>query len=87
MLTIDGPSSVTNVGTAPWATAKFESLEKKKLVSPRDTEKTDAAKKTFDTEKADASKKPVEAAGPVLETQKSFNKSRADDTTPPKNPE
>lgn len=87
MLTIDGPSSVTNVGTAPWATAKFENVEKKKLVSPRDTEKADAAKKTFDTDKADPTKKTFEAAGPVLETQKSFNKSQADDTSPPKNPE
>lgn len=75
MLTIDAPSSVTNVGTAPWATAKFESLEKKKLVSPRETEKADTPKKTSET------------AAPVLETQKSFNKSRPDDPITPKNPE
>ncbi|KAM0024243.1 putative BAH domain, transcription elongation factor S-II, central domain-containing protein [Helianthus debilis subsp. tardiflorus] len=33
-LTINGPGSAKNVGTAPWATAKFEDVEKK-LVSPR----------------------------------------------------
>ncbi|KAL4592576.1 hypothetical protein LXL04_005576 [Taraxacum kok-saghyz] len=33
-LTIDGPSSTKTVGSAPWATAKFEDVEKK-LVSPR----------------------------------------------------
>lgn len=34
-LTIDGPSSAKIVGTAPLATTKFESLEKK-LLSPHD---------------------------------------------------
>ncbi|MCL7048065.1 hypothetical protein MKW94_006868 [Papaver nudicaule] len=38
-LTIEAPNVVTNVGTAPLATAKFEDVEKK-LLSPRETEKT-----------------------------------------------
>ncbi|GAB4834414.1 hypothetical protein Ancab_032668 [Ancistrocladus abbreviatus] len=76
MLTIDGPSSATNVGTAPWATAKFENVEKKKLVSPRESEKTDVLKKS------------TEAYMPVLETQKSSNKLKVDGSAaPPKNPE
>ncbi|KAF9592446.1 hypothetical protein IFM89_014936 [Coptis chinensis] len=37
-LTIDAPSVARNVGTAPWATAKFEDVEKK-LMSPRESEK------------------------------------------------
>ncbi|XP_026457709.1 uncharacterized protein LOC113358373 isoform X2 [Papaver somniferum] len=37
-LTIEAPNVVTNVGTAPLATAKFEDVEKK-LLSPRETEK------------------------------------------------
>ncbi|KAL2902588.1 Chromatin remodeling protein EBS [Bienertia sinuspersici] len=75
MLTIDGPSSVASVGTAPWATAKFESVEKKKLLSPRDTDKVDTPKKSIDG--------PM----PTPETQKSFNKSKADGVISPKNPE
>jgi hypothetical protein len=34
-LTIDVPNGTENVGTAPWATAKFEEVEKQ-LVSPRE---------------------------------------------------
>ncbi|KAJ6703589.1 BROMO-ADJACENT HOMOLOGY (BAH) DOMAIN-CONTAINING PROTEIN [Salix viminalis] len=46
MLLIDVPSSARNVGTAPWATTKFEEVEKK-LVSPRESEKaTEFLKKT-----------------------------------------
>ncbi|XP_076897778.1 ASI1-immunoprecipitated protein 3-like [Bidens hawaiensis] len=69
-LTIDGPSSAKTVGTAPWATAKFEDVEKK-LVSPRD--RNDSFKKTTDT------------SATVLEKHKSFNKSRPDenDNLPP----
>ncbi|XP_037495630.1 uncharacterized protein LOC119369054 isoform X2 [Jatropha curcas] len=62
MLTIDGPSSARSVGTAPWATAKFEEVEKK-LVSPREPEKV-----------AELIKKTCEPSIPVLETQKSFGK-------------
>lgn len=75
MLTIDGPSAVSSVGTAPWATAKFENVEKKKMLSPRDTDKVDSVKKN------------MESSTPVLETQKPFNKSRADGITSPRNPE
>lgn len=74
MLTIDGPSAGPSVGSAPWATTKFENVGKKKLVSPRDTDK------------ADATKKPVEASAPILETQKSINKSKSDGITSPRNP-
>ncbi|THF93871.1 hypothetical protein TEA_025371 [Camellia sinensis var. sinensis] len=70
-LTIDGPSSARSVGTAPWATAKFEDVEKK-LVSPRESEKSTS----------DVFKKTTEAYMPVLDTQKSFNKpSRTEDNT------
>ncbi|KAL2544120.1 bromo-adjacent-like proteiny (BAH) domain-containing protein [Forsythia ovata] len=67
-LTIEGPSSTRTVGTAPLATAKFEDVEKK-LVSPHGPEKgaTDVLKKTS------------EAFVPVLDNQKSFNKTRAED--------
>lgn len=37
-LTIEGPSSVKTVGTAPLATAKFEDVEKN-LISPRGVER------------------------------------------------
>lgn len=74
MLTIDGPSNGPSVGTAPWATTKFENVEKKKLLSPRDTDKADAAKKN------------IEGTKPVFETQKSFIKSRTDGITSPRNP-
>lgn len=65
-LTIDEPNSARSVGTAPWATAKFEDVEKK-LVSPRDNEKADVVKKT------------TEPFVPVLEKQKSSNKLRTED--------
>lgn len=49
-LTIDGPSSAKTVGTAPWATAKFEDVEKK-LVSPHPTAASESVKKGNDTER------------------------------------
>ncbi|KAF5198803.1 bromo-adjacent-like protein [Thalictrum thalictroides] len=63
-LTIDAPSVVGNVGTAPWATDKFEAVEKK-LVSPRESEKPspDIFRKT----------------SAVLDNQRSFKKPRAED--------
>ncbi|KAL3001674.1 hypothetical protein AAZX31_08G014300 [Glycine max] len=66
-LTIDASDSKRSVGTAPWATAKFEDVEKK-LVSPRESEKNDIFKKTS------------EAYMPVLDAQKSFGKYRKDET-------
>ncbi|KAI5383700.1 uncharacterized protein LOC127105576 isoform X2 [Lathyrus oleraceus] len=62
MLTLDASDSKRNVGTAPWATAKFENVEKK-LVSPRETDKS--ANDIF--------------MPPVLEAHKSFGKSRKDE--------
>ncbi|GMH29742.1 hypothetical protein Nepgr_031585 [Nepenthes gracilis] len=78
MLTIDGPSSVTSVGTAPWATAKFENVERKRLLSPREPpEKTDALRKAAE---------PCMSAPET--TQKSPNKVRVDGgTASPKNQE
>ncbi|XP_057978309.1 uncharacterized protein LOC131164830 [Malania oleifera] len=75
-LTIDGPSTGRSVGTAPWATAKFEDVQKK-LVSPRESEKS----------AADVFKKTTEAYMPVLETQKSFSKPKTEDGVPTKNGE
>ncbi|XP_059661790.1 protein REPRESSOR OF VERNALIZATION 1 [Cornus florida] len=69
-LTIDGPSSAKSVGTAPWATAKFEDVEKK-LVSPRESEKS----------AADVFKKTTEDNMPVLDSQKSFNKPKIEDSS------
>lgn len=69
MLTIDGPSTVRSVGTAPWATAKFEDVEKK-LVSPKDSDNAAGS---------DGFRKTSEAYMPVLDTQKSFNKPRTED--------
>lgn len=66
-LTIDAPSVVGNVGTAPWATAKFEDVEKK-LMSPRESEKP-----------VDIFQKTTAAYMPVLETQKSFNRLKTED--------
>ncbi|KAI7728084.1 hypothetical protein M8C21_030633 [Ambrosia artemisiifolia] len=71
-LTIDGPSSAKTVGTAPWATAKFEDVEKK-LVSPRDRAPVN-----------DTLKKPTDVN--VLEKQKSFNKSRPEELNNPPPP-
>ncbi|XP_071708024.1 protein REPRESSOR OF VERNALIZATION 1-like [Rutidosis leptorrhynchoides] len=75
-LTIDGPSSKT-VGTAPWATAKFEDVEKK-LVSPRDNPLVNGS-----------FKKATEPYVTVPERQKSFNKSTTeehDNPPPPTDP-
>ncbi|XP_072990436.1 protein REPRESSOR OF VERNALIZATION 1 [Typha latifolia] len=71
-LTIDAPNDVGNVGTAPWATSKFEDVEKK-LVSPREPEKP----------AVDVFQKTTAAYMPVLETQKSFNRSKSDDPSVP----
>ncbi|GAU19448.1 hypothetical protein TSUD_76920 [Trifolium subterraneum] len=62
VLTLDASDSKRNVGSAPWATAKFEDVGKK-LVSPRDSDKS-----TNDI-----------FMPPVLEAQKSFGKSRKDE--------
>ncbi|XP_028767408.1 uncharacterized protein LOC114725115 isoform X1 [Neltuma alba] len=72
LLTIDGSDSTRSVGTAPWATAKFENVEKK-LVSPRESDKS----------ASDVFKKTSEAYMPVLENQKSFGKSRKDESREP----
>lgn len=63
--TIESPSSAKNVGTAPWATAKFENIEKK-LASPRDSDN-------------DIFKKTSEVYMPVLDTQKSFSKAKKEE--------
>ncbi|XP_027340270.1 DNA topoisomerase 1 isoform X2 [Abrus precatorius] len=68
VLTIEASDSKRSVGTAPWATAKFEDVEKK-LVSPRESEKS----------ANDIFKKTSEAYMPVLDAQKSFGKSRKDE--------
>ncbi|KAI3687548.1 hypothetical protein L1987_81245 [Smallanthus sonchifolius] len=75
-LTIDGPSSAKTVGTAPWATAKFEDVEKK-LVSPRDR-----------TPNNESLKKPSDPLITIHERQKSFNKPRSEehDNPPPPPP-
>ncbi|KAH7662999.1 BAH domain proteins protein [Dioscorea alata] len=70
-LTIDTPTVVGNVGTAPWATAKFENVAKK-LVSPRESQKPGA----------DYFHKSTTAYMPVLETQKSFNRSKNESKPP-----
>ncbi|KAF5730001.1 hypothetical protein HS088_TW20G00371 [Tripterygium wilfordii] len=69
-LTIDGPSSAKSVGTAPWATSKFATIS-----SPRESDKApnDPSKKTGDT------------AMPVLETQRSFGKSKNENEKTSKN--
>lgn len=71
MLTIDTPSSNKNVGTVPLATAKFEDVEKK-LVSPRESDKAAAN---------DTLKKTTEAYMPVLDAQRSFNKSKKEENS------
>ncbi|XP_020570749.1 uncharacterized protein LOC110017925 [Phalaenopsis equestris] len=68
-LTIDTPNITGNVGTAPWATAKFEEVQKM-LVSPRDSEKP----------ASDLFQKSTAPYMPVLETQKSFNRSKPQET-------
>ncbi|KAI4326956.1 hypothetical protein L6164_019466 [Bauhinia variegata] len=70
VLTVDAPDSSRNVGTAPWATAKFEDVEKK-LMSPRESDKSTQ----------DILKKTSEAYMPVLDPQKPVGKSRKDENT------
>ncbi|GAB2209742.1 hypothetical protein Droror1_Dr00026965 [Drosera rotundifolia] len=73
MLTTDGLTSMKSIGTVPSATSKFENIEKKKLISPHETEK------------ADISKRSAESIMPTLEIQKSSNKLKADGgNIPPK---
>ncbi|CAK9310960.1 unnamed protein product [Citrullus colocynthis] len=75
MLTIDAATNSTkSVGTAPWATAKFEDVEKS-LLSPRESEK--AAEDLF--------KKTNEAYIPVVDSQKSNKSKKEDNTEPAKN--
>lgn len=69
-LTIDTPSVAGNVGTAPWATAKFDAVEKS-LVSPRESEKPTS----------DLLQKSTVAYMPVLETQRSFNRTKTEDVS------
>ncbi|XP_042460685.1 uncharacterized protein LOC122044225 [Zingiber officinale] len=59
-----------NVGTAPWATAKFDAVEKS-LVSPRESEKP----------ASDLLQKSTVAYMPVLETQRSFNRTKTEDVS------
>ncbi|KAF8670780.1 hypothetical protein HU200_050451 [Digitaria exilis] len=68
-LTVDAPRTAANVGTAPWATAKFDVLEKQ-LTSPRDQP---------DKPSADALQKSTAAYMPTLEKQKSFVKSKQEE--------
>ncbi|KAL5551640.1 hypothetical protein UlMin_002251 [Ulmus minor] len=69
-LSFSDPSSIKNVGTAPLATTKFENVEKN-LVSPRESDKAinDTVKKTSEL---------------VLESQKSFSKTKEDNPDTPK---
>lgn len=70
-LTIE-PSSTKSVGSsAPLATAKFDDIEKN-LISPRGA---------ADKGGADVVKKTGEASAPVLDTQRSFNKSRPEENS------
>lgn len=73
MLTISGPGSATNVGAAPWATAKFENVEKQ-LASPSgESGKSSAAN--------DALSKSAEPYMPVFERQKSMGSKPTSKTT------
>uniref|UniRef100_A0A0E0C320 Uncharacterized protein n=1 Tax=Oryza meridionalis TaxID=40149 RepID=A0A0E0C320_9ORYZ len=70
-LTVDTPTSAGgNVGTAPWATAKFDVMEKQ-LTSPRDHQP--------DKPLADALHKSTAPYMPTLEKQKSFGKHKPDE--------
>ncbi|KAJ7944920.1 Bromo-adjacent-like (BAH) domain protein [Quillaja saponaria] len=62
-LTINAPNLAKSVGTAPWATAKFEEVEKK-MMNPREPDKA----------VDDLFRKTSEAFMPVLDSQKSFGK-------------
>ncbi|CAO2203637.1 unnamed protein product [Urochloa humidicola] len=68
-LTEDAPSTAGNVGTAPWATAKFDVLEKQ-LASPRDQP---------DKPASNSLQKSTAAYMPTLEKQKSFVKPKAEE--------
>ncbi|KAM0850186.1 hypothetical protein ACQ4PT_053247 [Festuca glaucescens] len=69
-LTVDAPSTGGNVGTAPWATAKFDVLQKQ-LASPRDQPDKQPG--------TDALQKSTVAAMPKLEKQKSFIRPKPDE--------
>ncbi|RCV25682.1 hypothetical protein SETIT_5G184700v2 [Setaria italica] len=75
-LTEDAPSTAGNVGTAPWATAKFDVLEK--LASPRGQP---------DKPAAGALQKSTAAYMPTLEKQKSFAKPKTEEPSPVPNQE
>lgn len=88
-LTVDAPSTGGNVGTAPWATAKFDVLQKQ-LASPRDQPDnkpgTDALQKStapsmpkLEKQKSFTKPKPEEPSAPTLEKQISFTKSKLDE--------
>ncbi|XP_065858271.1 ASI1-immunoprecipitated protein 3 [Euphorbia lathyris] len=74
MLTIDGPNSAKSVGTAPWATVKFEEVEKK-LVSPREPEKT-----------MEVAKKATEPIIPVVDSQRPFVKPKSEENSDSQRP-
>jgi len=76
-LTEDTPSSAGNVGTNPWATAKFDVLEKQ-LTSPRGQP---------DKPAADSLQKSTAAYMPTLEKQKSFVKPKPGEPSPAVNQE
>ncbi|CAA7391356.1 unnamed protein product [Spirodela intermedia] len=67
-LTIDSPRAVGNVGAAPWATAKFEDVERK-LLSPHEAGKSSI----------DLPQREVEPYIPVLETRRSLDKWNPED--------
>ncbi|KAJ6843040.1 uncharacterized protein M6B38_299845 [Iris pallida] len=71
-LTIDTPSVAGNVGTAPWATAKFDAVEKA-LVSPRENPSEKPTAEVFI--------KSTAPYMPILETQKSFSRPKAEEPT------
>ncbi|MCD9643466.1 hypothetical protein HAX54_030975 [Datura stramonium] len=75
-LTIDGPNFAKSVGTEPLATAKFEDVEKN-LTSPCRADKG----------ASDVLKKTTEAYMPVLDSQRSFNKTKPEDKTTTSNAE
>ncbi|KAM3321755.1 hypothetical protein P3S67_002906 [Capsicum chacoense] len=65
-----GPNLAKSVGAEPLATAKFEDVEKN-LTSPRRADK----------EASDILKNTTEACMPVLDSQKSLNKTKPEDST------
>ena len=92
-LTVDTPSSGGNVGTAPWATAKFDVLQKQ-LVSPRDQPdnkaSADALQKNtvasipkLERQKSLINPKPEEPSAPTLEKQKTFTKPKPEEPSAP----